>query len=255
MSKKTKEDWSLKKWRDQGRCTLIYPGCFLSGIISEVKPSRLGLSKEIAMVLLAILSTGLLIFEITSSLTPAQTRLFTQIDIAISLLFFLDFANGYLVEKNKKTFWKERWWEVFTFIPFTDTTLIGLRSLRVLRALRITRAIARIKRVGDMAFDGPSFKLFSIALTLVSLVFAGSVAFYSVENGINPNIHSLFDSFWYAIVTVTTIGYGDIYPVTTEGRLVAIFLMLTGIGSLGLAATTIAGSITVHKEKFVKQQK
>jgi len=56
------------------------------------------------------------------------------------------------------------------------------------------------------------------------------------------NVHGFFDSFWWAMSTVTTVGY-DIYPVTTEGRIVAIFLMLTGIGTLGVYTAAIANYV------------
>lgn len=205
------------------------------------------------MVLLAIASVGILIFEISSALSPEQERLFIALDLLIAFVFFADFVYGLVTAVDKKVFWRTRWWEVFTFLPLTNETSRSFRSLRVLRVLRIVRAVARIKRVGDVLIDGAAFKLFTIGLTVVSLVFAGSIAFYSVEQGINPNVHNLFDSFWYSMVTVTTIGFGDIYPYTTEGRLVTMMLMITGIGSLGVAATTIASSITSGKEKFVKK--
>ena len=60
---------------------------------------------------------------------------------------------------------------------------------------------------------------------------------------VNQNVHGFFDSFWWAMSTVTTVGYGDIYPVTTEGRIVAIFLMLAGIGTLGVYTAAIANYV------------
>jgi len=218
-----------------------------------MKPSKTDLTKEVVMVLLAVISVSLLVYEISAALSPSQTRLFVQLDLLIAFVFFTDFIYGLVKANNKKIFWKERWWEIFTFIPLSDPTVQAFRSLRVLRVLRIIRVVARLKRVGDMAFDGPSFKLFSLSLTVTSIIFAGSVAFHSVEHGVNPEVHNLFDSFWWAMVTVTTIGYGDIYPYTAEGRLIAMLLMITGIGSLGIAATTIANSVTTGKEKFTKK--
>ena len=59
-------------------------------------------------------------------------------------------------------------------------------------------------------------------------VLGGMVGFYEFERGINPRVNTLLDALFWAISTVTTVGYGDITPVTTGGKLVAIFLMLSG---------------------------
>jgi voltage-gated potassium channel Kch len=72
------------------------------------------------------------------------------------------------------------------------------------------------------------------------VVVTAALGFYAAERGINPNVDSLGDAFWWSIVTVTTIGYGDIYPVTTLGRVVGAFLMFAGIGALGLFTAAIA---------------
>lgn len=72
------------------------------------------------------------------------------------------------------------------------------------------------------------------------VVVTGALGFYAAERGLNPNVDSVGDAFWWSIVTVTTIGYGDIYPVTTLGRVVGAFLMFAGIGALGLFTAAIA---------------
>ncbi len=58
---------------------------------------------------------------------------------------------------------------------------------------------------------------------------AGATLFYQYEMGVNPNVHNLFDVIWWGLTTVTTVGYGDIIPVTVMGRVAGIFLMLTGL--------------------------
>lgn len=73
-----------------------------------------------------------------------------------------------------------------------------------------------------------------------AITLSTALAFYHFEAGRNPNVHGVWDSFWWAIVTMTTIGYGDVYPVTTGGRIVAILLMFAGIGTLGVATAAIA---------------
>lgn len=85
--------------------------------------------------------------------------------------------------------------------------------------------------------------LIQISTTVTTLLSAGSLAFHYFEHGTNPNVHSIWDSFWWGIVTMTTVGYGDIYPVTTGGRIVAILLMFVGIGTLGVYTAAIASHV------------
>ncbi len=81
-----------------------------------------------------------------------------------------------------------------------------------------------------------------ITLMTVLTVVLGSFAFHAFEFGYNSGVKNMFDSVWWTIVTMTSIGYGDIYPVTVGGRIVAIFLMFFGVLLIGL----IAGSVSRH---------
>lgn len=78
-------------------------------------------------------------------------------------------------------------------------------------------------------------------LTLITIL-SGSFGFYIFEIGKNSEIETFFDSIWWAVVTLTSLGYGDIYPVTNEGRVVAMFLMFFGVVLIGV----IAGSVSRH---------
>ena len=79
-----------------------------------------------------------------------------------------------------------------------------------------------------------------VAVLVGSVAVAGTLGFYFFEFGPNPNVRSLFDAFWWSMVTITTIGYGDVYPVTVGGRLFALFLMFTGIGLLSVSTAGFA---------------
>ncbi|HTJ57171.1 MAG TPA: NAD-binding protein [Devosiaceae bacterium] len=80
----------------------------------------------------------------------------------------------------------------------------------------------------------------SVLAIVVVILFAGAAGFYFLETGANPNVHNFGDGIWWALVTMTTVGYGDIYPVTPVGRFIGAALMITGIGTLGISTATIA---------------
>jgi voltage-gated potassium channel len=85
-------------------------------------------------------------------------------------------------------------------------------------------------------------KFHYVALVSMVVVSLGALGMYAVEHGRNTQIHSVGDAFWWSIVTATTVGYGDLSPTTTEGRLIAVVLMLVGIGFISILTATIASS-------------
>lgn len=210
---------------------------------------------QCCMVLLAFLSVGMLVFELTRELAPEQSRLLSIADIVIACLFLTDFVGGLIRSDNRATFFRQRWYELFACIPLTNEMVQSLRGLRIvrivplIRIIRVIRATSRIKRISSLAIHGPREQLLQIALTSTTLVFAAAIAFFTCEKGVNPNVKTLFDALWWAVVTVTSTGYGDIFPVTVEGRIIAMTLMVIGIGTLGIAMTTIGGALIQAKKE------
>lgn len=94
--------------------------------------------------------------------------------------------------------------------------------------------------MGDTRRGSLGTYLIYLLSVVAAITLAAALGFYRFESGVNPNVKSFWDSLWWAIVTMTTIGYGDIYPVTTGGRVVAILLMFAGIGTLGIVTAAIA---------------
>ena len=90
--------------------------------------------------------------------------------------------------------------------------------------------------------------------TLLIIIFGG-IAVYLTEHG-HPgaNITNLSDAFWWAVVTIATVGYGDYYPVTAAGRLIAIFIMLSGIGVFALLISTFAQRRLQRAESRLKSK-
>ncbi len=87
------------------------------------------------------------------------------------------------------------------------------------------------------------------ALTIVgnTLIIVSSALLYHIENGINPRINSLLDTLWWAVATVTTVGYGDISPVTTLGKVIGIFMMIVGTALFWSYTALFAGAIMAEE--------
>jgi voltage-gated potassium channel len=105
----------------------------------------------------------------------------------------------------------------------------------VLRLARLARLIVASKRARQL-FD----RIGRVAVVAISVMTAGAVVAYYAEHPVNPEFATFGDSLWWAIVTLTTVGYGDIVPETTTGRVAAVMIMLTGVAVLGLLAGTLA---------------
>jgi voltage-gated potassium channel len=210
---------------------------------------------EMTLIALALASIGLLVFELTSEVHPQHQRLIDFLDLSISGVFLIDFLQGFYRSKNRLQYFRKYWYELLSAIPMTDHVVRSFRAFRVVRVLRLiqilrmVRVFSRLKVVSG-SLDTLGFQLFSVIIVLFTVVFSSSVFFFISEHGTNPQVTHLFDAFWWSMVTVTTIGYGDIYPMTTEGRLVAIFLMLSGFGVLGAVTAMISSHMfSVQQDK------
>jgi voltage-gated potassium channel len=130
-------------------------------------------------------------------------------------------------------------------LPF----LRPLRALRVLRVLKVARAgvvLANALNRGRAILIHRRFHFVLLAAAAIIVVCAAlDLAFEGHARG--SNIHTFADALWWALVTVTTVGYGDHYPVTAGGHGVAVVLMLVGIGLIGVLTATIASYFVEDK--------
>jgi voltage-gated potassium channel len=173
----------------------------------------------------------------------AETRQILEAsDAAVCVLFFIDFLIQLVRAPSRwGYFWRWGWLDLLSSVPMVDALRVGrlvrvVRIFRVLRGLRSTRLLASfiLERRVESAF------LAAALVSLLLIVFA-SIAVLQFEMGHSgANIKTAEDALWWAITTITTVGYGDRFPVSTEGRLVAAVLMMAGVGLFGTLSGFIA---------------
>jgi len=189
----------------------------------------------------SLLSLGIMTAFVAVDLTPATRTILDTADTVVCCLFVVDFAVSLALAPNKARYlvtWG--WLDLLSSIPTVDFARWGragrvLRVLRVLRVMRATRIMAGFAlehRAGNAALAG--------VLLLLLVVFASSIAILHFEDVEGGNIREAHDAMWWAVTTVSTVGYGDFYPVTWEGRLIAVLLMVTGVGSFATVAAGLA---------------
>lgn len=171
-----------------------------------------------------------LLFDYSFADTEPELIFFFRIgDLFACILFFIDFILS-LKNRKLKNYWKLSWLDLLASIP--NLALWGFKSFGWFFYLCALIRIARCAlRLVVYLFLGKERALMSIASSLLfASIFISSLLVLQIEKDLaNSNIKSLEDSLWWAISTVTTVGYGDNFPVSLNGRIVGVFLMFVGI--------------------------
>jgi voltage-gated potassium channel len=171
------------------------------------------------------------------SASPATEAPLAVLDLVLTGVFVAEFASRLLAAPSWRDYLRGHWIDALALIP----TVRGIRVLRLLRLLRLVRAFAGVYRalVGleRLAAYRGLIWLFLAWLTVAAL---SAAALYFAEVGQNPALDDPIDAVWWGIVTLSTVGYGDIFPVTPEGRAVGAVLMLLGITLWAGVTGTIA---------------
>jgi voltage-gated potassium channel len=177
-------------------------------------------------------------------------------DNAICFVFLGDFAmNMVRTKPTRQYFIKERGWlDLLGSIPSIGVFQLGglLRLARLSRLARITRLLrgnARAMLIKDVLDNRSEYAVFITLMAAGLVLSSASILILQAESrSLDANITTGQDAFWWGLVTITTVGYGDFYPVTGPGRLIATFVMFAGVGIIGALASILA-SILVPPPK------
>ena len=176
-----------------------------------------------------------------------------KFDLIIAILILLDFVI-FRVRKEKikgsnLQFIRHNWFYIVSIIPITFLSfnilqLYGFED--VLWLLVILRFYALIKVLlitGSKVREYPSkTKLDYATVVLLLVLIIGSFIFFIVERSVNPEVPNYESAMWFSIISMTTVGYGDIVPVTLIGRIIGVIIILTGMGYVSLVTATLAYS-------------
>ncbi|CAM4133847.1 ion transporter [Vibrio neonatus] len=181
--------------------------------------------------------------------------LLTIVDTFVCGIFLVDFFQRFYRAPNKLAFMKWGWIDLLSSIPMVDTLRYG-RFIHLIRFFRILRAIRSTKVILNFLFHNRRKGTFTIVASVsVLLVIFGAIGILQFERGLpNSNIQNASDALWWAFVTITTVGYGDYYPVTTFGRMVATVLMTAGVGLFGTFTGLVANWFMLEGEQQENRQ-
>lgn len=176
---------------------------------------------------------------------PDQARFLSIVDAGLTGIFVAEFSTRIYAAPDRQRYLRNHWIDLVALIP----AIREVRILRLLRLLRLVRAFAGIYRALQhferLARHRGLAALYTAWLAVMVIC---SILLYAAENGINEAVKSPLDALWWGIVTITTVGYGDVYPVTTEGRIAAAALMLLGIGLFSAITATVTSFMLTDRE-------
>jgi voltage-gated potassium channel len=210
---------------------------------------------NILVFILSIYVLGALVIDTVFKLQYETEELLIYIDHTICAFFFFEFCYNFYHAKNKVKFMHWGWIDLLSSIPLVGFLRAG-RVFRLIRLIRVIRAFKTTKHVVSHVFankiEGTLTSVFVIAILL--LIFS-SIAILQVEHDPHSNIKTAEDALWWAYVTITTVGYGDRYPVTSEGRILAAVLMTAGVGLFGTFTAYISSLFVANQRKVNSENK
>ncbi|WP_426091731.1 potassium channel family protein [Flavobacterium sp. DSR3-2] len=210
---------------------------------------------NLIVLILSIYVLGALIVDSLCILPTETSLLLNYIDYSICIFFFVEFCIRFRKAENKIKFMRWGWIDLISCIPMIEAVRPG-RLLRLIRLLRIVRAFKTTKNVVDHIFVNKAQGAFiSVSVTAILLVIFSAIGILQVENDPNSNIKTAEDAIWWAYVTITTVGYGDKFPVTTEGRIIATILMTAGVGLFITFTAFVASLFVIDNRQNIESEK
>lgn len=203
--------------------------------MNRLLEARVNLAYQAFMLFLCVYALLALSAEVLLPAPMQDRAVLDYVDYFVCAIFFIDFIMNFIGAEHKWRYLRTWGWiDLLSSIPNVQALRLGrlariLRILRLLRALRVTRFV-----VAHLVRQHKGAVLYGAAVVAFTMVIMGSIAVLTFENTPQANIHTASDALWWAICTIATVGYGDFYPVTWEGRAVAVMLMTVGVGMIGV---------------------
>ena len=195
---------------------------------------------NLIVLVLSIYILGALVVDTFCKLSAETSKILEYVDSVICIFFLMEFCVQFYRAENKLRFMKWGWIDLVASIP-TFNYFRYARLFRLIRLLRIVRTFRTTQQFISHIYKNRAEGAFTtVSMIAFLLITFSSIAILQFETAPTSNIKTAEDALWWSYATVTTVGYGDKYPVTTEGRIIGMLLMTGGVGLFGTFSGFIA---------------
>jgi len=220
--------------------------------IVEQSDTRQGRAFDVAIQILIVVSAVTFAIETLPGLSEDTLRLLQFSEAVIVILFTAEYLLRLYASSRRLAF-------VFSFygiidllaiLPFYLALGFDLRSLRIFRLARLAVMLKLVRysqaaRRYQMAFKLVREEVVIFGLFSLALIYLSAVGIYFCEHKAQPEVFaSVFDGLWWAIVTLTTVGYGDVVPITPGGKVFTFFVLIIGLGMIAIPSGLVASALS-----------
>lgn len=225
--------------------------------MSTTKTHSVSPGYQLFMLVLCLFALGTLAAQTAMQFEPQTRSILDYADYAVCMVFFADFVVCLIRAPNRWGYFATwGWLDLISSIPTVDVARWG-RLARVLRVFRVLRGLRATKLLASLVLRRRAENTFlaaSVVAILLIIFCSIAILHFEAEADTASNIKTAEDAVWWAFTTITTVGYGDRFPVTSEGRFVAVLLMCAGVGLFGtfsgfLAAWFIGSTSTAEESE------
>lgn len=201
---------------------------------------------KLIVALLSLFSIALLSLTFFIEPDSELNRLIHYYDFGLCLVFLYDFfVQLYKRKKRWNYFFTYGWLDLLSSIP----VIYEFRYIRIFRVFRVLRIIKSLNILYKFIKTNKRASLYGLIVfsSTIILILSSTLVLY-LEQDVG-NIKTAEDALWWSYITITTVGYGDLYPVTSEGRLAASVLILNGIAIFGALVSYMTSQVNIIKKK------
>jgi len=191
----------------------------------------MGMAFDIFIIVLIFVVSAIFVIE-TYDISPELRQALIHIDTAIILVFIVEYLLRFWVAKRKTRHFFNIYSlvDLLAILPFfiVSSHLEFIRVFRVFRFLRLARFFRPKHVIGHVISNEDVFIVTRFFFTIFTIIFVSAGLLYHIEHQINPTINTFFDSFYFSIMAITTVGFGDIVPISQTGKIVTIIMVFAG---------------------------